>query len=245
MGKNAKFFLAGFLVGVLLLGSFAAVIAAGGDANINAILSGTIKMKLFGRDFTPQEANGNYIKPISYNGRTYLPVRTIAEALDIPIEWDGATSTIWIGGRTEIVPVNSTSLYEDKSRTILTTDAEKLTSSDTVYKWGITNSQPLNSVYFRCIVKAGGKYSRFTADLFLAADVKKDLVIEFRKEDVTGLVIRSVTLKPGETISIDIDIAGVQNLFVHAQAGTVSKVIIGEPTFRSGGTSGAITTILK
>lgn len=233
MGKNLRFFMAGFLVCALLLGSIATVMSAGGDASINAVLSGTIKMKLFGRDFTPQEPNGNYIKPISYNGRTYLPVRTIAEALNVPIEWDGATSTIWIGGRTETVPVNSTSLYEDKSRTILTTDAEKLASSTKVYKWGITNSQPLNSVYFRCIVKPGGKYSNFTADLFLASDVKKDLVLEFRKESLDGLVIRSVSLKPGETIPIDLDITGVQNLFVHAQAGTVSKVIIGEPTFRN------------
>jgi hypothetical protein len=144
MGKNLR---------SLLLGSFAAVMAAGGDAKINAILSGTIKMKLFGRDFTPQEANGNYIKPIIYNDRTYLPVRTIAEALNVAVDWDGATSTVWIGGKTETVPVNSTSLYEDKSRTILTTDPEKLTSSTKIYKWGITNSQPLNSVYFRCIVK--------------------------------------------------------------------------------------------
>lgn len=244
MGKTLKGFMAGFLVCALLLGGFATVLAAGGDASINAILSGTIKMKLFGRDFAPQEANGNYIKPISYNGRTYLPVRTIAEALNIPIDWDGATSTVWIGGRTETVPVNSTSLYEDKSRTILTTDPEKLTSSSKVYKWGITNDKPLNSVYFRCIVKPNGKYSHFTADLFLAADVKKDFVLEFRKESLEGLVIRSVTLKPGQTISIDLDIAGVQNLYVAAQAGTVSKVIIGEPTFSNGGNT-VVTTNLR
>lgn len=243
MGKNLRFFMAGFLVSALLLGSFATVIAAGGDVNINAILSGTIKMKLFGRDFTPQEANGNYIKPISYNGRTYLPVRTIAEALNIPIDWDGATSTVWIGGRTEIAPVNSTNLYEDKSRTILTTDAEKLTSSTKVYKWGITNSQPLNSVYLRCIVKPNGKYSNFTADLFLASDVKKELVLEFRKESLDGLVIRSVSLKPGETLPIDLDITGVQHLYVHAQAGTVSKVIIGEPTFSNGGVPSVSTVV--
>ena len=244
MSKFMKPFMAGFLACALLLGSFITSLAAAGDVGINAILSGTIKMKLFGRDFNPQEANGNYIKPISYNGRTYLPVRTIAEAMNIPIEWDGATSTVWIGGRTEVVPVNSTSLYEDKSRTILTTDAEKLTSETKVYQWGITNDKPLNSVYFRCIVKPGGKYSHFTADLFLASDVKKDLVLEFRKETVDGLVIRSVTLKPGETVNIDIDIAGVQNLFVHAQAGTVSKVIIGEPTFKNGGAAGTVNTNL-
>lgn len=240
MGKNIKCFMAGFLACVLLLGCFAVVMAAGGDVSINAILSGTIKMKLFEQDFTPQESNGDYIKPIIYNNRTYLPVRTIAEALNIPVDWEGETSTVWLGGRTQTVPVNSTSLYEDKSRTILTTDPEKLTSSTKVYGWGITNDKPLSSVYFRCIVKPGGKYSNFTADLFLASDVKKDLVLEFRKETVDGLVIRSVALKPGETVSIDLDISGVQNLFVHAQAGTVSKVIIGEPTFRNSG--GTVTT---
>lgn len=76
MGKNLKFFIAGLLVCVFLLGSCVTVMAAGGDVNINAILSGRIKMKLFGRDFAPQETNGTYVKPIVYNGRTYLPVYT-------------------------------------------------------------------------------------------------------------------------------------------------------------------------
>ncbi|MEN6326283.1 MAG: stalk domain-containing protein, partial [Syntrophomonas sp.] len=219
MFKSFRAFMAGFLLCALLMGSIATAMAAG-DIPINAILSGTIKMKLFGQDFAPRETNGTYIQPISYGGRTYLPVRALAEALNVPINWDQATSTLWIGGKNEVVPIDNTTLYEDKSRTILTTDPEKLSSSSTVYKWGITNEKPLNSVYFRSIMKSQGKYSHFTASLFLASDVKKDFVVDFRKETLDGVVIRSVTLKPGETVDIDIDISGVQNLFMAAQAGT-------------------------
>jgi hypothetical protein len=232
MKKTVKGFISGFLCCLLLMGSFVTALAAG-DANVSAVLSGTIKMKLFGDDFAPREDNGTYIKPISYNGRTYLPVRTLAEALDVPIEWDSGTRTVWIGGKTETVPISNTNLYEDESRTILTTDSQLLTSSETVYKWGITNEKPLNSVYFRCIMKPEGKYSHFTASLYLASDVEKDFVIDFRKETVKGLVIKTVTLKPGETVQIDLEITGVQNLYMAAQAGTVSKVIIGEPSFQN------------
>jgi len=36
-------------------------------------------------------------RPFIIDGRTFLPVRAISEALDIPIEWHGATRTVYVG----------------------------------------------------------------------------------------------------------------------------------------------------
>ncbi len=46
---------------------------------------------LFGYD-----SAGNAIEPFIYNGTTYLPVRSVAQALDKNVSWDGATGTIFI-----------------------------------------------------------------------------------------------------------------------------------------------------
>jgi len=46
---------------------------------------------------TFQDANGETVYPILYNGSTYLPVRSISKLMKEPIEWDGKTKTISIG----------------------------------------------------------------------------------------------------------------------------------------------------
>lgn len=250
MLKNMKTFMAGFLSCAVLVGSFASVLADGNDVNITAILSGSIKMKLYGKDFTPQETDGTYIKPISYNGRTYLPVRALAEALNIPVEWDGPTSTVWLGGKIESIAVNDTSLYENSNATIITTDTDKLTTTSKIYKWGITNKEVMKNVFYKCSVKPNGKYKHFTASLFLDDKATGDVIMEFRKEAFDGAVIRSVTLKPGVTQDIDIDIGGVEKLYIYSsvlnsKSGTVSKLIIGEPTFKNGEAAVVISNPLK
>lgn len=52
-------------------------------------------------------ADGNLVKTSAeneafiYNGTTYLPVRAVSEALGKPINWDGNTSSVYIGGKNE------------------------------------------------------------------------------------------------------------------------------------------------
>lgn len=48
---------------------------------------------------------------------------------------------------------------------------------------------------------------------------------------------QSITLKPGETTQLDLDIAGVDKLWFIADAtsghGTLSQIVIGEPVYRN------------
>ncbi len=46
-----------------------------------------------------KDTSGNKIEPFIHNGTTYLPVRAVAEALGEDVEWDGKTSTIYVGKR--------------------------------------------------------------------------------------------------------------------------------------------------
>ncbi|MEG2008623.1 MAG: stalk domain-containing protein, partial [Oscillospiraceae bacterium] len=42
---------------------------------------------------TPADASGNPVEPFIYNGTTYLPLRAVAGALGLSVEWDAKTST--------------------------------------------------------------------------------------------------------------------------------------------------------
>lgn len=65
--------------------------------NITAVQDAGVKIKLNGENFTPKEADGTINHPIIYQGRTYLPVRSIAEAIKMPVDWDAETRTVILG----------------------------------------------------------------------------------------------------------------------------------------------------
>jgi hypothetical protein len=233
--KNLKMFVCGFMVCVLLMGITAVAFADSG-VDVTAVLSGTIKMKLNGQDFNPQDTDGTYVKPLVYNGRTYLPVKFLAQALNIPVDWDGSTSTVWIGGQTEKVAVTSSMYNGDILDDILpfTQDADKLATPDAAYKWGLANTAPIQVDEYAGSIQTGGKYKYFNASVFMnSSGGKSSQVVNFRSESKDGAIIKTLTLQPGATSPVNLDIGGAQQLFitfdVHGD-GQIDKLIIGEPT---------------
>ena len=47
-----------------------------------------------GAELIPQDVNGNATEPFIIEGTTYLPVRALAGALGLKVDWDGSTNTI-------------------------------------------------------------------------------------------------------------------------------------------------------
>lgn len=45
----------------------------------------------------PTDVNGNPVEAFVYNGTTYLPVRALSEALGKPVQWEGKTSSVYVG----------------------------------------------------------------------------------------------------------------------------------------------------
>ncbi len=85
------------LLATVMVFAFAAGAVAGpAVTNITANLANDFKFTLNGEAWTPTDG-GNAMAPIVYNDRTYLPVRAIAEALDIKVDWDKATRTVVLG----------------------------------------------------------------------------------------------------------------------------------------------------
>lgn len=63
-------------------------------------VSSGVNLYLDDKKFTPKDGNGNPLEAFIHNGSTYLPVRAISEALDVPIQWDSGTQSVYIGKHT-------------------------------------------------------------------------------------------------------------------------------------------------
>jgi Copper amine oxidase N-terminal domain. len=82
-------------ISIILLIALFAVPASASTASRQATLEyNNIKITLDGKEITPKDVNGNAVEPFTIDGSTYLPVRAVANALNLGVEWDGDTSTV-------------------------------------------------------------------------------------------------------------------------------------------------------
>jgi hypothetical protein len=89
------------MLAVIMLFAFTAgVVAAPAVQEITANLANDVKITLNGNAWTPKDADGSTMVPILYQGRTYLPVRAIGEALGVKVNWDNDTRTVILGEAT-------------------------------------------------------------------------------------------------------------------------------------------------
>lgn len=87
-------FLAGVLTAVLALSLTVPALAAAG---VNITVYPGVALYLDDAKLTPTDANGKPVDVFVYNGTTYLPVRAVSEALNIPVQWDSGTRTVYLG----------------------------------------------------------------------------------------------------------------------------------------------------
>lgn len=86
---KSKNFISGFIIGSVIFGTIG-VSAAGG--NLLEVYYGIKDIQINQVSKMPSDT-----KPFMNNGRTYVPLRYIAENLGQPVNWDSKTQTIFIG----------------------------------------------------------------------------------------------------------------------------------------------------
>lgn len=84
-----------FILTVLLL--LALIVTPVCAAVLQATAAPHIKIVVDGAVHELKDANGDKVDPVIINGTTYLPVRSIANALGKEVAWDEKTSTVTIG----------------------------------------------------------------------------------------------------------------------------------------------------
>lgn len=86
-------YLAGLLTAFLLCGLIGTASASVGKVT-QELEYRNIRVSLDGEVLDLRNAVGDPVEPFMFGGTNYLPVRALAEALGLNVEWDGSTSTV-------------------------------------------------------------------------------------------------------------------------------------------------------
>jgi hypothetical protein len=108
MKRNKKWLIASVVAGMAVTGS-AGVYAGAKLQEIKAYLNLSIGVVVDGTPYWLKDGNGKTLTPITYEGLTYLPIRSVADALDVPITYDSANYKVRIGSGAETGASSGTS----------------------------------------------------------------------------------------------------------------------------------------
>ncbi len=85
----------GFLIGLTTGLTIAGASFVLANTTIQAILNNQVKVTLDGQNQVFRDETTNEIQyPITYQDRTYLPLRTIANLVGVGVDWDANTNTV-------------------------------------------------------------------------------------------------------------------------------------------------------
>lgn len=84
---------------VALLGAFSVGLASNNDVQQTTSYR-NISLQVNGSTVVPRDASGTAVEPFIINGTTYLPIRGVASALGIGVDWDDTTHTVKLTGNT-------------------------------------------------------------------------------------------------------------------------------------------------
>ncbi len=94
---NTKKWIAAAMVAGMTLSASAGAYAAANIETIKAQLNHGLGFVVNGQTYAPKDASGNSLDPIVYRDTTYLPVRALGEALNVPVTYDASAQKVVIG----------------------------------------------------------------------------------------------------------------------------------------------------
>lgn len=218
---------------VFVLGIFTGTAAEVTVKDVAAQIDYAMKIKLNGQNFNPVDPdNGVALKPIMYNERTYLPVRAIAEALKVAVDWDEATSTVILGEKTDKVPANlETGLNPYNSYTKYTVDTDLLATDSKSYNYGLCHTQGYSDLQVK--LNTNKKYQKFGGEIYYSDAAKEAAKVEIRDTDYSGTLIKELTVQPGQTVPFEVNIGGASTIYIRGNHNNdANKMILGEPYFK-------------
>lgn len=96
-GKISSF-ISGILVTIIFISLIGTAFASKGRVAVNVDYN-DIRVTLDGEAVALVDANGNAVEPLAINGTTYLPVRAVANALGLEVDWNQETATVVLSSK--------------------------------------------------------------------------------------------------------------------------------------------------
>ncbi|MBE7062214.1 MAG: hypothetical protein IJN25_03760 [Clostridia bacterium] len=213
MKEKMKGFILGLCVALVLTTAVTAF-AVGIDVHI-----GGIRVYWDGVEKTLRDANGEKVEPMIYNGTTYVPLRAMGQLLGKKVEWDQATTSVYVGGK----PVQSTLHLEDLERSKIDSyDVGIRTGADATFELKDEKIQCDNllqgSRYDDNIYILNGKYARLVGKAVapytsVGSKATNTLTFYSVENDGTEHEIISYELQQAQNpIDVEVNLLGVENL---------------------------------
>ena len=101
-GQKAAWFLCGVVTAALAASLVSPALAALTAKSIQVYTG--VNIYVDDVKLNPTDANGKSVEVFAYNGTTYLPIRAVSQAVGEPVQWDPATSSVYLGSHTGTEP---------------------------------------------------------------------------------------------------------------------------------------------
>lgn len=203
MRKQWQGFLAGILIASIAFGMGSPAVAALVGKTIEVYTGVDIYVDDVKLD--PRDANGNPVEVFVYNGTTYLPVRAVGEAVGKVVQWEGKTSSVYLGKHTGQAPA------------VWVKDLDPFTGR----AWSSYNGKD-NTGIQRSDAAAGrlentylinGQYSAISGTLFQTYDKKSSTGVSPLEIYGDGKLLYRAEVKGGiQPVDFYVDISGVLEL---------------------------------
>ncbi|MFC4305821.1 hypothetical protein [Cohnella boryungensis] len=208
MGKKSVLFLS--LITVFALG-VASATAAAKIENIKATINYAITTKILGKSFAPKDDKGKEIRPITYNGRIYVPAVQFANSLGFASEFKN--NSLVVGEKSGKTDLIKGKYFQSYSMGSPTTDPDLLTAGGETYKSGfyalitsgynedfinLTTNEKFQKLTFKAVVKSGEE--PFTV---IVSDKKSGLVYnQFKIDANSGVIGQDIDIGASKEVQI-------------------------------------------
>lgn len=195
---------------LLFLGMTIGVLASSQLEEIKAYLNKDLKVRVDGKVLQMNDANGNAVLPISYEGSTYLPVRAISDALGVAVHYDGDAYEVVLGERLDGIAIK----HEKFNDVLYSKEPSERRFGDKDYE-EVLYSRP----------GGGHGYTALTPDkkyqtLYLQiAALDEDIEhIEIKDHQANALLkrVENISTEDG-MITIEVDVAGVETVTINVK----------------------------
>lgn len=124
--------------GLIVMMGLSTVGAVSMYKTIEGVLRPDIKVKVEGTELDLKDVNGKKITPLIVEGSTYLPVRTIADAVGMNVTWDDKTQTVNLNETKPIENIGIRGIVKNivKGKDGITFTVEGKKQIDTLYDLG-------------------------------------------------------------------------------------------------------------
>lgn len=220
MKRQWKGFFAGMLAAMLLSTLVTPTLAALVTKTIEVYTG--VNIYIDDKLLQPTDANGNPVEAFVYNGTTYLPIRAVGNALGVPVQWEGKTTSAYLGKHTGEKPavwLKDLDYFTGSPFHVESTDKDNLGQSRTNCITGIHRSNGSDSNGWRNTYRINGQYSLITGTLYQRYDYRSDKSNGYLKIYGDGELLYEANMNTGiDPIDFSVDIRGVLELEVHFYA---------------------------